>query len=157
MAAQELTRVLRPGARVAISDITALREDLPPELTSMQAWVACIADARPLEEIASLLEDGGLVVETTERHDDALGAMLDRVDARLRAARMLGAGLLGDGVARGRALVGSAQEALGRGLLGYAVVVARRRDGGAGGPPDRRATTLLAGARTGYALAIRGR
>jgi hypothetical protein len=52
--------------------------------------------------------------------------MLDRVDARLNAARMLGAGLFGDGVARGRELVAAAQDALARGLLGYAVVVARR-------------------------------
>lgn len=125
-AARELARVLRPGARVAISDVTALPDELPPQLTSLQAWVACIADARPLEEIGSLLEQAGLVVETSERHDEALAAMLDRIDARLKAARLLGAGLFGDGVGKGRELVAAAQEALARGLLGYAVVVARR-------------------------------
>lgn len=125
-AARELARVLRPGARVAISDVTALPGELPPQLTSLQAWVACIADARPLEELGSLLEQGGLVVERSERHDEALAAMLDRIDARLKAARLLGAGLFGDGVGKGRELVAAAQEALARGLLGYAVVVARR-------------------------------
>ena len=129
MAAREFARVLRPGARVAISDITAHRDELEPELLSMQAWVACIADARPLDEMASLLEEGGLVVETTERHDDALGAMLDRVDARLKVARLLGAGLAGDGVRAGRELVAAAREALAQGHLGYAVVVARRPAG----------------------------
>jgi arsenite methyltransferase len=126
MAAGQLVRVLKPGARVAISDITALPEDLPAELTSMQAWVACIADARPLEEIASLLEDGGLVVETTERHDHQLAAMLNDVDARLRTARLLRVGLFSDHIAKGRELVAAAQESLARGLLGYAVVIARR-------------------------------
>lgn len=126
MATRELARVLRSGARVAISDMTAVREELPPELTSMQAWVACIGDARPLEEIASLLEQGGLVVETTERHDHALGAMLDRVDARLRTARLLSAGLFSGRIAKGRALVSAAQDSLAHGLLGYAVVIARR-------------------------------
>lgn len=125
-AAREFVRVLRPGARLALSDITAEPERLPPELTGLEAWVACIGDARPLDEIASLVEAGGLVVETTERHDQALGAMLERVDSRLRVARVLGVGLLGGGVARGRQLVAAAQDALARGLLGYAVVIARR-------------------------------
>lgn len=124
-AACELARVLRPGARLALSDVTALPDELPPQLTSVQAWVACIADARPLDEIVSLLEQGGLVVERTERYDDALAEMLDRVDARLRAIRLLDVGL-GGRVGMGRELVRAAQRAVTRGLLGYAVVVARR-------------------------------
>lgn len=125
-AARELARVLEPGGRLALSDVTAVRDELPAALTGTQAWVACIADARPLEEIASLLEDGGLIVETADRHDHALVAMLARVDARLRTARLLGAGLVGDGVARGRELVAAAQESAARGALGYAVVIARK-------------------------------
>lgn len=125
-AAREFARVLRPGARVAISDVTALRGELPPRLTTLDAWVACIADARPLHEIASLLDEGGLVVETTERHDEKLGAMLEQIDARLRYARLMGAGLLGHRVAEGRELVGAARQALADGVLGYGVVIARR-------------------------------
>lgn len=100
-AVRQLARVLKPGARVAISDVTAIPDRLSPQLTSLQAWVTCVADARPLDEIAALLEDADLVIETMERHDGALEAMLDQVDARLGVARMLG-------------------------VLGYAAVVARR-------------------------------
>jgi len=124
-AAREFARVLRPGARLALSDVTADVQRLPSELTSLQAWVACIADARPLEEVASLLEGAGLEIEVAERHDGALAALLERVDARLRAARLLGASLFtDDAIGEGRDLVRVACQALEQGVLGYGVVIA---------------------------------
>ena len=45
-AAQEFARVLKPGGRVGLSDIT--REPGPAgELADLMAWVACLADACP--------------------------------------------------------------------------------------------------------------
>jgi len=126
-AASEFARVLRPGARLALSDMTADVRQLPRELTSLDAWVACIADARPLPEIASLLEYAGFEIEELQHHDDALAAMLARVDARLRAAKLLADGhLTGDAIGSGRELVTAARRALEQGVLGYGVVIARR-------------------------------
>ena len=121
-AAAELARVLRPGARLALSDLTADTTELPESLSSLHAWVACVADARPLAGIAALLEDAGLVVERAEARDAALASLLDRLDARLKVAGLL----MPDAAARGRELVGEARGALDRGLLGYGVVIARR-------------------------------
>jgi arsenite methyltransferase len=120
-AAGELARVLRPDARLALSDLIADRGRLPRSLGSLQAWVACVADARPLEEIAALLEAAGLVVEQTERHDDALAALLERVEARLEVAAMVAVDVAG-----ARGLLGEVRGALEAGALGYGVVIARR-------------------------------
>jgi arsenite methyltransferase len=122
-AASELARVLRPGARLALSDMTALPERLPPELRSLDAWVACLGGARPVEEIAELLEDAGFVVERTERHDAALVELVEQVEERLRVARFI----VGDAASRGLELARAARAAIQAGSLGYAVFEARRR------------------------------
>ncbi len=121
-AARELARVLRPGTRLALSDVTAEPERLPAELATVEAWVACVADARPLEEIAALLEQAGLTVEQSESHDRELASLLERVEARLRAVRVLAA----FDVERALELCAAARNAVLDGILGYSVVIARR-------------------------------
>jgi SAM-dependent methyltransferase len=55
----EIFRILKPGGRLAISDI-ALRQSLPESLaTAAKAWVACIAGAVPVEETRAGLERAG--------------------------------------------------------------------------------------------------
>lgn len=128
-AVRELARVLRPGARVAISDVTAVPGELPRELRTLSAWTACFADARPLVDLAALLEEGGLVVEELEEHDELLRALVDRVESRLRLASLVGDRLpadLGERLAGGLALADAATHALDAGVVGYGAVYATR-------------------------------
>ena len=47
---KEIARVLKPGGRLAVSDI-ALKQPLPPEISNdIMAYVGCIAGAIPIEE-----------------------------------------------------------------------------------------------------------
>src|SRR5690606_16337945 len=55
----EIARVLKPGGRLAVSDI-ALKKPLPSEVgNDLMAYVGCIAGAIPIEEYRAGLIDAG--------------------------------------------------------------------------------------------------
>jgi SAM-dependent methyltransferase len=78
---RDMARVLKPGGRLAISDI-ALKKPLPPEVSAdVLAYVGCIAGAIPIDEYRSGLEEAGFAhVEIVDSGAD-LGAYAKADDA----------------------------------------------------------------------------
>jgi SAM-dependent methyltransferase len=125
-AVAEMARVVRTGGRIAIADVTADAGSLPERLRTAAAAVACVADAREEHGYVELLEAADCEVVARERHDEDLVAMLDRVEARLRVARMLAKpGEQRDRVREAVELVRLAQVEARSGMLGYVLLVAR--------------------------------
>ncbi len=87
-AASQFARVLRPGGRIGLSDLTR-SAPLPPELDTLMAWVACIADAQPIEEYTSILSQAGFSMGPPELHDEALAELINEVRGKLLVAELM--------------------------------------------------------------------
>jgi ubiquinone/menaquinone biosynthesis C-methylase UbiE len=129
IAASEFRRVLRPGGQVGLSDLTRSGA-APKDLQGLLAWVACIADAQPLDQYTRFLQEAGLRVALIERHDDALSGLVQEIRARLLGAELLvrlkKVDLPNADFEQARALARAAAEAVKAGTFGYAVMTAAR-------------------------------
>ncbi len=126
-AAAEFFRVLKPGGRLGLSDITR-RGPLPEELESLLAWISCIADAQPVDRYQDYLISAGLKVDQVEIRDEVLNQTAIDLQAKLLGGEMLvklnRIDLPDVDFRQARRIARSASKAVRDGILGYALIVA---------------------------------
>ena len=128
-AAREFARVLRLNGQLGLSDLTRAPV-LPKELDSLLAWIACIADAQPVENYVDCLRSAGFELGRVELHDEALTEMVQQIGMKLLSAEVL-VGLKklvlpGVDFTSAKQMAKSAHTAIQKGQLGYAVLIAAK-------------------------------
>lgn len=129
-AASEFIRVLKSGGRVGLSDLTR-SGDVPEDLQGLLAWIACIADAQPIDSYIRYLVQAGLMIDAVEQHDDALAEMVHEIRGILLGAELfvkLQKVELPGGIdfEQAKALARSAAAAIQARQFGYAVITATK-------------------------------
>lgn len=137
----ETARLLRPGGRLGLSDVTIEPDSLPPELDGELGQVLCMTSALTADGYVDLLEEGGFTI--TERLDASgeIVKILDEVESKLAAflafQRMTGAAsdnsasasssAVGSQLERSPELVARVREMVDTGKLGYWLFVGEKR------------------------------
>jgi arsenite methyltransferase len=129
LAAAEFFRVLRPGGRVGISDLTRT-EALPAGLDGLLAWIACIGDAQTVENYTAYFRGAGFSVDQVEPHHQALQEMVDQIRRKLLGAEIVTGlnkvQLPGIDLGAVKRMASSAAEAIKQGCLGYVLIGAAK-------------------------------
>ena len=128
-AAAEMARVLQPGGRVGLTDMTA-SGSLPHQLHSLLSWIACISGAGRVEDYVATLGAAGFGAFVVEDQRQALLDLVLEVRRKLLAAELAVAlkrvDLGGVDLPEAKRLATLARELIEDGSVGYALVVATK-------------------------------
>ncbi len=126
-AAAEMARVLQSGGRLGLTDMT-VSGDLPDDVQSLLAWVACVAGAGAPKDYVAALREAGLGSFTIEDQQGALLDMVNHIRRKLMGVELaanLGKLDLGDlDLDEGKRLARRALELIESGVAGYTLIAA---------------------------------
>jgi SAM-dependent methyltransferase len=134
-AADEMARVLRPGGRLGLTDMTVSGPP-PDDILSLLSWVACVSGAAASEDYAATLRGAGFIDFVIEDHQDALLATVTEARRRFLGVELamglgrvsgltkLAEALDGLDLNEAKRLAGRVVRLIDDGLLGYVLITA---------------------------------
>ncbi|MCH7622052.1 MAG: methyltransferase domain-containing protein [Chloroflexi bacterium] len=91
-AVQEMRRLLRPGGRLGLSDVTVEPGCLPEELEGNLGQVLCLSGALSVNGYRQLLQNGGLELQHQEDASVEILKLLEDLESKLAMVKAWGSG-----------------------------------------------------------------
>ena len=126
-AAAEMARVLRPGGRLGLTDVT-IDGPVPEDVRGLLAWIACVAGAGTTEDYVATLREAGFARFVIEDQREALLDMTANVRRRLLGVE-LAVGLVklelgGLDLSEGKRLTRRVAQLIDQDEIGYVLIAA---------------------------------
>jgi len=86
---REMYRALKPGGRVAVSDIVTHGPRLPLVSDTVESWAACVAGALAVQDYRAGLEAAGFIDVEIVPKDDPANKLLARIPAGIPFSAMI--------------------------------------------------------------------
>ena len=127
-AVAQVARLLQPGGRFGLSDVTVEPGCLPPELDGTLGQLLCLTDALTLEGYSGLLKAAGLAMVAQEDASVEILKILDSVETKLAAWQGLAGQFAPEPGMLGQApqLIVQMRELVAAGEIGYWLLVAEK-------------------------------
>ena len=127
---QEMVRLLRPGGKLGVSDVTVESGCLPEELKGGWGRMLCLADAPPVGGYRELMDTSELDLLHEEEASHSMLGLLGEIEGKLAAFGLfLGpkAGEASSIVSRALPVIQEVKELVRNGAIGYRLFVAEKR------------------------------
>ncbi len=129
-ALDRLRNTLRPGGRLAVTDVT-VNGPVPVELSGLLATAGCVGDARPLSEYRAMLQAAGFTIDHAQDLPETASSFIrDIMGKMLIAGVAVKLGKLpidGGLIQKARDVLKVVEELVGQGTLGYGLLIARKQ------------------------------
>ena len=128
----EVLRLLRPGGRLGVSDVTVEPGTLPEELNGILGQILCVADAPAVEGYRKLFNADGLTLVHEEDASNSILKLLGDIEGKVGALRLLLRFKPGSGetlalVSQGLELLEKVKALVDEGRIGYRLFIAEKQ------------------------------